>query len=152
MSALCPCGSGLIFEDCCAPYLKGAASAPTAEALMRSRYSAFVERNWEYLNHTQLIPDNGPPTPDMVWLGLEILATQTGGVEDTEGTVEFVARYSHQGSPAALHEISRFQKVDGKWLYVDGTFPHPDKKPKSGRNDPCPCGSGLKFKKCCGKN
>ncbi len=119
---------------------------------MRSRYSAFVARNWEYLNHTQLIPDNGPPTPDMVWLGLEILATQTGGVEDTEGTVEFVARYSHQGSPAALHEISHFQKVDGKWLYVDGTFPHPDKKPKSGRNDPCPCGSGLKFKKCCGKN
>lgn len=140
-----------MFEDCCAPYLKGTASAPTAEALMRSRYSAFVERDWGYLNRTQLMQDNGPPTPDMVWLGLEILANQAGGAEDEEGTVEFVARYRHQGSQAALHEISRFQKVDGKWLYVDGTFPRPDKKPKSGRNDPCPCGSGLKFKKCCGK-
>lgn len=119
---------------------------------MRSRYSAFVERDWDYLNRTQRMPDNGPPTPDMVWLGLEILATQAGGAEDEEGTVEFVTRYRHQGGEAALHEISRFQKADGKWLYVDGTFPRPGKKPKSGRNDPCPCGSGLKFKKCCGKN
>ena len=119
---------------------------------MRSRYSAFVERDWDYLNRTQQIPDNGPPTQDMVWLGLEIRATQAGGVDDSEGTVEFVARYSHRGSNAELHEISRFQKMDGKWLYMDGSFPRPEKKPKPGRNDPCPCGSGLKFKKCCGKN
>lgn len=119
---------------------------------MRSRYTAFVERDWDYLNRTQLEQDIGPPTPDMVWLGLEILATQAGGVEDSEGTVEFIAHYSHQGRQATLHEISRFQKVDGKWLYVEGIFPRPDKKPKSGRNDACPCGSGLKFKKCCGKN
>ncbi|MFH1493977.1 MAG: YchJ family metal-binding protein [Pseudomonadota bacterium] len=152
MSAFCPCGSGLIFEDCCNPYLKGSVSAPTAEALMRSRYSAFVERNWDYLNRTQQRQDNDPPTPDVVWLGLDILATWAGSTEDEEGTVEFEARYSHQGSQAALHEISRFQKVDDKWLYVDGTFPRPDKKPKSGRNDTCPCGSGLKFKKCCGKS
>jgi SEC-C motif-containing protein len=119
---------------------------------MRSRYSAFVERDWDYLNHTQLRQDNGPPTPDIIWLGLEIRATLAGGAEDNGGTVEFLARYSHQGSNAELHEISHFQKVDGKWLYVDGTFPRPGKKPKSGRNDPCPCGSGLKFKNCCGKN
>ena len=134
MSALCPCGSGLIFEDCCAPYLKGSNSASTAEALMRSRYSAFVRQDWAYLNRTQMMQDNGPPSPDMVWLGLEIVAKQAGGPEDTEGTVEFIARYSHQGRPAELYEISRFQKVDGKWLYVDGTFPRPDKKPKPGRN------------------
>jgi SEC-C motif-containing protein len=119
---------------------------------MRSRYSAFAERDWDYLNRTQHAQDNGPPTPDMDWLGLEIRATQAGGADDSEGTVEFVARYRHQGGEAALHEISRFQKVEGKWLYMDGTFPRPYKKSKSGRNDPCPCGSGLKFKKCCGKN
>ncbi len=118
---------------------------------MRSRYSAFVARDWEYLNRTRQTRDNDPPTPDMVWLGLEVLATQAGGTEDKAGTVEFVARYSHQGSDAALHEVSRFEKADGEWLYVDGTFPRPDKKPKPRRNDPYPCGSGLKLKKCCGK-
>jgi SEC-C motif-containing protein len=119
---------------------------------MRSRYSAFVERDWDYLNRTQQRQDNTPPTPDLVWLGLDILATRAGSAEDEEGTVEFVARYSHQGSQAALHEISRFLKVNGAWLYVDGTFPRQEKPSKSGRNDPCPCGSGLKFKKCCGKS
>lgn len=119
---------------------------------MRSRYSAFVERNWDYLNRTQQMRDNGPPTSDMEWLGLEILATHAGGAEDKFGTVEFVAYYSHQGRQAAMHEISRFEKIDGQWIYMDGTFPHPDKKTKPGRNDPCPCGSGVKYKKCCGKN
>lgn len=130
----------------------GAASAPTAEVLMRSRYSAFVEQDWDYLDRTQQTQDIGPPTPDIKWLGLEILGTAAGDLEDFEGTVEFIARYSHQGNDAELREVSRFQKVNGKWLYVDGTFPYPGKKPKSGRNDPCPCSSGLKFKKCCGDN
>ncbi len=119
---------------------------------MRSRYSAFVGQDWGYLNRTQLKQDNGPPTPDIEWQGLEILSRQAGDAEDKTGTVEFIARYSHQGRHAVLHEISRFQKVDGKWIYLDGTFPHPDNKLKSGRNDPCPCGSGLKYKKCCGRN
>lgn len=119
---------------------------------MRSRYSAFVEQNWAYLNRTQLMPDREPPTPDIEWLGLEMLARQAGGAEDETGTVEFIAHYKHEGKLAALHEISRFQKIDGRWLYVDGTFPRPEKAAKAGRNDPCPCGSGHKFKKCCGKS
>lgn len=119
---------------------------------MRSRYSAFVELNWDYLNRTQLIQDTSPPTSDMVWLGLEILATRAGEADDEKGTVEFVAHYKRQGQDGALHEISHFQKVDDKWLYVGGTFPRPATKTKPGRNDPCSCGSGLKFKKCCGKN
>ena len=123
---------------------------PTAEALMRSRYSAFVERNWVYLDRTQAHQDSGKPTPDIDWHGLEVLATAAGGVEDNEGTVEFVARYSHQGRSAALHEISRFRKEDGRWIYVDGVFPKAASLPKRGRNEPCPCGSGKKFKKCCG--
>ncbi len=116
---------------------------------MRSRYTAFVERDWGYLNRTQLMQDTAPPTPDMTWLGLEILDTQTGCAEDETGTVEFIARYSHQGIHATLHEISHFKKEDGMWLYVGGTFPRANRKPKPGRNDPCPCDSGLKFKKCC---
>lgn len=129
----------------------GALSAPTAEALMRSRYSAFVGQNWDYLDRTQQAQDKGPPTPDIKWLGLKILGTSAGDLEDFEGTVEFIAHYSHQGKHAAMHEISRFHKVDGRWLYMDGIFPRTQKQSNTGRNDPCPCNSGLKFKKCCGK-
>jgi len=116
---------------------------------MRSRYTAFVERDWDYLNRTQVKQDNGPPTPDIEWLGLEVLATHGGSAEEPEGTVEFIARYSHQGRPAALHEISRFHKQDGQWQYLDGEFPREARPAKTGRNDPCPCGSGKKYKKCC---
>lgn len=117
---------------------------------MRSRYTAFVRRDWDYLNRTQVKQDDGPPTPDMEWLGLEVLTCHAGGPEDSEGTVEFVARYRHAGRPGSLHEISRFRREDGGWVYVDGEFPRPSRQPKTGRNDPCPCGSGRKFKKCCG--
>lgn len=170
MSALCPCGSGHPFSACCGPFLAGDAVPPSAEALMRSRYSAFVARDWDYLNRTQANRDDGPPTPDIEWLGLDVLATHGGTAGEHEGTVEFVARYSHQGRPAALHEISRFGLRDGNWIYLDGVFPVdrplPNPLPpagegttvvsrrettvKLGRNEPCPCGSGKKFKKCCG--
>ena len=116
---------------------------------MRSRYCAFVRHDWDYLNHTQKEQENGPPTPDIEWLGLEMLDVQAGGMDDEEGTVEFVARYTHHGQPASLHEISRFRKQDGNWLYVGGEFPRATRQTKIGRKDPCPCGSGKKFKKCC---
>lgn len=151
MTTSCPCGSGLPFETCCALYLNGTTLAPSAEALMRSRYSAFVQRDWAYLNRTQVQQDNGPPTPDMEWLGLDVLVCHAGGPDDTEGTVEFVARYSHEGRPGSLHEISHFHKENDQWLYVSGEFPRTLRQVKTGRNDPCPCGSGKKFKKCCGK-
>lgn len=150
MSEACPCGSGRTYTTCCGPFLAGAATPSSAEALMRSRYTAFVGKDWDYLNRTQANRDDGPPTPDIEWLGLDVLATDGGAAGDTEGTVEFVARYSHQGRPAALHEISRFGLRDGAWIYLDGEFPITSKQPKTGRNDPCPCGSGKKFKKCCG--
>lgn len=95
--------------------------------------------------------DNGPPTPGMEWLGLDVLVCHAGGTDDTEGTVEFVARYSHEGRPGSLHEISHFHKENDQWLYVSGEFPRTPQQVKTGRNDPCPCGSGKKFKKCCGK-
>lgn len=116
---------------------------------MRSRYCAFVRHDWNYLNLTQKVQDNEPPTPDIEWLELKVLEVKAGKQDDEEGTVEFVARYTHHGRPASMHEISRFRKRDGKWLYVSGEFPRPTRQSKAGRNEPCPCGSGKKFKKCC---
>lgn len=118
---------------------------------MRSRYCAFVRHDWDYLQHTQAGQDDGPATPDIEWLGLKVLSVQAGGAADAEGAVEFVARYAHHGRPASLHEISRFRKHDGKWLYVGGEFPRAMPLAKTGRNEPCHCGSGKKFKKCCGQ-
>jgi SEC-C motif-containing protein len=150
---LCPCGSGTAFERCCGRYLSGEENAPTAQALMRSRYTAYVrgdvaylERSWDPATRP---PALGSAADGPEWLGLEIVSTHAGAPDDREGTVEFVARYRDHGAEGRMHEVSRFRKEDGGWLYVDGRIGG-DIAPKVGRNDPCPCGSGKKFKKCCG--
>ncbi|HSV27921.1 MAG TPA: YchJ family protein [Candidatus Omnitrophota bacterium] len=157
---LCPCGSGRGLELCCGPIVAGAA-APTAEALMRSRYTAFVVGNLDYLE-TTLAPEakddyDRAETEAWIkegqWQGLEVRATEAGGEGDEEGTVEFVARYKFRGKPFAHHELASFRKVEGRWQYVDGVInPKPAQRvgAKVGRNDPCTCGSGKKYKKCCG--
>ena len=155
----CPCGSGKTFEACCGPYLSGAAPVPTAEALMRSRYSAFAMKNVDYL-HDTLLPEtrhdfNREHVTDWAnnseWTGLEIRSTEAGGPDDGEGVVEFVARFRVQGKDYVHHETSTFKKQDGVWYYVDGIMgQRPRVAPKVGRNEPCPCGSGKKYKKCCG--
>lgn len=160
----CPCGSGQPLAACCGMYLERRAEAPTAEALMRSRYVAFALRNAGYLLETW-DPTQRPRRLELdgdrtEWLGLEILGSERGGEGDSEGRVEFIARFRSQGREQALHEHSRFRKVDGRWLYVDGEI-KPERaasrggpavaKPSVGRNDPCPCGSGQKYKRCCGK-
>lgn len=157
----CPCGSGQDFAQCCEPYINGDALPDTAEKLMRSRYSAYATVNMDYL-HQSLHPDhqadhdvNGARkwAANSDWLGLEIIATEAGGPDDSNGIVEFRANYREKGTIRQLHEISRFEKVDGRWTYVDGQMPKPETvrlDKKVGRNDPCPCGSGKKYKKCCG--
>lgn len=120
----CPCGSGRAFAGCCGPYLAGSAEPPTAEALMRSRYSAFVRRDEPWLR-TSWHPDTCPAGLDVAadpvqWLGLKVLAVQGGGAGDAEGTVEFVARGRRHGRAFRLHEASRFVRVLGAWRYVDG--------------------------------
>jgi SEC-C motif-containing protein len=89
---------------------------------------------------------------DTQWLGLEILATTAGEPTDDEGTVEFIARGITRGAPFAQRERSRFRRVDGRWYYVDGTaVQEPIRRTAvPGRNDPCPCGSGMKYKRCHG--
>ncbi|WP_316774527.1 YchJ family protein [Streptomyces sasae] len=117
----CPCGLAETYEECCGRFLRGAAVAPTAERLMRSRYSAFVRRDEAYLLRTWH-PRTRPPRidfePGTRWTGLEILETTDGSAFHTTGTVTF--RASFKGG--SLHERSRFERLDGAWVYVDGEF------------------------------
>jgi SEC-C motif-containing protein len=119
----CPCGTPLPYDDCCGRIHSGATHAPTAEALMRSRYSAFATDNAGYLLDSWH-PDTRPATlrldPDQHWVRLEILGATGGGLLHVEGTVEFRAHYRHSSHSGVLHELSRFAKVDGRWVYVDG--------------------------------
>jgi SEC-C motif-containing protein len=175
---LCPCQSTKNFETCCKPYLESAALPPTAEALMRSRYTAFTFGNVEYLKNTLATESqkdfDAKSTEkwakESKWLGLKILGTKQGGPDDKKGEVEFIASYEKDGQALDHHEVSKFRKsANGKWLFVDGHShthkagedPHHHEhvqqtmvreEPKIGRNDPCPCGSGKKYKKCCGAN
>ncbi|MEU5637139.1 YchJ family protein [Streptomyces rishiriensis] len=124
VSAGCPCGLPSSYEACCGRFHAGgdAVAAPTAEALMRSRYSAFVRGNVPYLLrtwHPRTRPERLELDPGVRWTGLEILATSDGTAFHTSGVVEF--RASYRGG--ALHERSRFERVDGAWAYVDGEFP-----------------------------
>ncbi len=121
---LCPCDSGRRFSACCAPCLTGASAAPTAAALMRSRYCAYIRRDAAYLLRTWH-PSTRPETLELEddglrWLGLKILKQSGGGVDDSSGTVEFVARYKVGGKAGRMHEISRFVREDGAWYYMDG--------------------------------
>jgi SEC-C motif-containing protein len=139
----------MTLDECCGRYHRGEA-APTAEAQMRSRYSAYVLKNSDYLRSTwhpstcplelDISSDNTP------WQRLVIIGTEKGTVTDSEGVVEFAAYY--QGGQ--LHERSRFVREEGRWFYLDGEILSPHQEQKPGRNAPCPCGSGKKYKRCCG--
>jgi SEC-C motif domain protein len=121
MAAPCPCGSSLPYARCCQRWHDGEA-APTAEALMRSRYAAYVLGLNDYLLatwHPTTRPTELDDTP-LRWLGLEV---RRHTVEDeAHATVEFVARYRADGRGHRLHETSRFVREDGRWYYVDGDF------------------------------
>ena len=117
----CPCGLPQPYDACCGRFHSGAASAPTAELLMRSRYCAFVKGDAQYLLrtwHPRTRPERLDLDPRMRWTGLEILDADGGSAFHTTGTVTF--RASYRGG--ALHERSRFERVDGAWVYVDGDF------------------------------
>ncbi len=121
----CPCGSGQLLADCCAPYLAGTALPPTAKALMRSRYTAYALGDFAYLRatwHSSTRPTNLAFEPGLKWVSLEILATDGGGPNENDGLVEFIARYKLKGRAFRLHERSRFVREDGAWRYVDGVL------------------------------
>jgi SEC-C motif-containing protein len=118
----CPCGLPKGYADCCGAYHAGAA-APTAEALMRSRYSAYVLALEPYLRstwHAGTRPTDVSPDEKTRWLGLEIRRQQATGPDSA--IVEFIARYRIAGRAQRLHEVSRFVREDGRWYYLDGEF------------------------------
>ena len=158
----CPCGSSRPWAECCEPVIRGARPAATAEELLRSRYSAYVKGEIPHLLAT-IHPDHrGDQDEDGIrhwsqssqWHGLEILDSEAGGPDDQEGRIEFVAEYTLDGERRRHHERATFARADGAWKLVGGEHvkaqPYVREEPKVGRNDPCPCGSGRKFKKCCG--
>jgi len=158
----CVCGSSLDFTVCCEPIITGIEPAKTAEALMRARYSAYVVRNIEFLGDS-LHPKSRYDWDEEAtrkwaeearWEGLEVLSTEQGGENDSQGLVEFRARFIENGELREHHEISHFLRQNDRWYYVDGHPPKPvtvkREGAKVGRNEPCPCGSGKKYKKCCG--
>ncbi|MFC8041506.1 YchJ family protein [Paenarthrobacter sp. NPDC057355] len=119
----CPCLSGEQYSDCCGRFHRGEAEAPTAEQLMRSRYSAFVVLDPGYLIrtwHPSTRPASMDLDPDLEWRRLDILGTSNGGPLDSDGTVEFAAHYRSDGERGVQREISRFVREGKRWFYVDG--------------------------------
>ena len=117
----CPCGSGRVYDECCGRLHRGDTQATTAEQLMRSRYSAFAVGDAAYLARSwasDARPDQIELVPDQRWVGLEVIATSGGGVLAGDGIVEFRAAYERNGRIGALHERSRFEREDGRWVYV----------------------------------
>lgn len=157
----CPCGSGNAYNECCQPVITGEQPARTAEQLMRARYSAYVKAEMDFIfesthpDHRTGYDHKGTRewAENAEWHGLEIVATHKGGTDDSAGEVEFIARFSEKGEQREHHECGQFKRQDGRWFFTDGVMAR--QKPiiasKIGRNDPCSCGSGLKYKKCCGK-
>ena len=158
----CPCGSLKPFSECCGPALAGTKIPATPEALMRSRYTAFVKHEVDYILNT-VAPDRRKDfdrqgieewSRNSEWQGLDIIATEKGGPDDTTGTVEFAARFREKGQDRRHDELATFVKIDGRWYFEDGRLPAVkqvrNEGPRVGRNDPWPCGSGKKYKKCHG--
>ncbi|MGX5200327.1 YchJ family protein [Aliikangiella sp. IMCC44632] len=151
---LCYCGSQTDFSHCCQPLLQGKQLASNAEALMRSRFSAFRHNNAQYLVQTHwpvnpLSQQQIQRTIDTThWLGLKVVNTEHVKADPNIAYVEFVAFYFEQGGVQQLHEKSRFKKREQHWYYLDGEALPPI---KIGRNEACICGSTKKFKQCHGR-
>ena len=148
---LCPCQSGKSYTDCCQPFHLHQMIPDSAEKLMRSRYTAYTQVNIPYIVETtvpaqQALLDQpamqlwGEETD---WSGLEIITHQPF-VSKIHSWVEFKAFLNIENGIDAYHERSLFVLISGRWYFVDPTVPLPSQK------QPCVCGSGKKFKHCCG--
>lgn len=156
----CPCGSSESYSRCCQPVISGQRPAETAEQLMRSRYSAYAKAEVDYIfetthpDHRKGYDHQGTKewAENSEWEGLEIVGVTNGGPDDATGEVEFVATYRENGAQKVHHELAHFRKDEGRWLFTDGRMVthRPIVSNKIGRNEPCTCGSGKKYKKCCG--
>lgn len=166
----CPCGSKQSYATCCEVAHQDHHNVTTPEQLMRSRYSAHVLGLVDYVINTYHPSCHAEEQREGIaesinsdWAGLEVIDTAQGS-HDNEGFVEFKAYFNEDGAQYCMQERSRFVRENGLWFYIDGEFPEqhqaePEIDPrlnqtvesfKIGRNDPCICGSGKKYKKCCG--
>ena len=162
MEQLCHCGSQKQLDVCCLPIIRGESIARTPEELMRARFTAHCLQDYQFLvDSTHPDHREGVSVDEIkkwahhvTWKSMEVHRA-TPGINDDQGEVSFSAHYTVRDILQELREDSTFTKLDGKWLYVDGHVhgqdPFVHEGPKVGRNDRCPCGSGAKYKKCCGK-
>jgi SEC-C motif-containing protein len=156
----CPCCSDQPYSKCCEPLLKGKSKAKTAEDLLRSRYTAFVVGNIDYImatHHSRTVGEVKRNeleewSRDASWMGLKLLQAEGGTDLDDKATLVFHAQYELDGKVQDHFEKSFFEKENGVWKFLDAhgiqNGPYVREEPKIGRNDPCHCGSGKKFKKC----
>ncbi len=156
----CPCGSGSAFANCCEPVIKGTSESETAEELMRARYSAFVTHAIDFIvdsTHSRTRKEVDLAfirdwSENSTWRGLQVFETKI--VDENRALVSFEAQFTQDGKDHSHREKSLFEREDGKWRFVTGeelknpTVRYEERRP--GRNDPCPCGSGKKYKKCHG--
>lgn len=159
----CPCGSQAPYSECCEPYITGQKPVPTAEKLMRARYSAYAKTAVDFIMSSTIEEKRKECDEKAIrswsqlstWHLLEILSTDKGSETDTEGSVEFVAHFTEGGIRKNYHEKGVFKKLEGVWFYVDGEIqkskPYIRSEEKLSRNSDCFCGSGKKYKKCCGR-
>lgn len=159
---ICPCGTGRLYQDCCGPVISGERKASSAMELMRSRYTAYAMADVDYIVNSTHPDQRDSNDKEAIkqwaekseWLGFEVKGSEKGGEGDDTGSVEFVASYTDRGVKMQHHEMAEFRRLDGDWYFYDGKIvplkPFVRPGPKVGRNDACPCGSGKKYKKCCG--
>ncbi len=163
-SNLCPCGTQRTGSTCCLPFIENRMEPSTAEELLRARYTAFTRGDVDYILATHHSRTKNEVKRDEIedwsknseWLGLKVMQVEAGLATDSQGTLIFSAQYRADGKDEEHVEKSFFEKEKGVWRFLDaqgvqiGTYRRPE--PKIGRNDPCPCGSGKKHKKCCAAN
>ncbi len=155
---MCLCGSQVNYNACCQPYHDNKKRPDTAENLMRSRFTAYAKRNANYLLNTWDISKRPEEIDfskeDVIWTKLEIVSTKKGRTTDSKGLVEFKAYYESENEEYVMKEMSQFKKQAGQWMYMDGLVSSVCKvgqQTNLGKNASCSCGSGKKFKRCCGK-
>ncbi len=173
----CPCGNPRHYQDCCQALIERRRQAQFAEQLMRSRYTAHAVGAIDYLLDTWAPEIRAQLNRQQVqqwaqesdWLGLKIVASHGGQLHDSKGEVEFIASYHQNGQLYQHRERSQFRRgplittpqnstnsstnpqTEQSWYFVDGeAIESSPKEQKTGRNQPCPCGSGRKSKRCCG--
>lgn len=160
-TAICDCGSKKRYQDCCAPFHNYTRLPDTPEALMRSRYSAYCRANIDYIQKTMSGKSSEGFDPvsaalwaeRVVWISLQVLRTSMQS--DVHGQVEFVACFVDHKTIHQMHELSDFQRINGRWYYSDGTrltLDNANAGEPISRNSPCPCGAVKKWKHCHGKH